>query len=474
MGTNRILPFKFWCQKVLPLIYDDSLSYYEVLCKVTAKLNEVINSDNEQSEAIENLQKAVQEIIESESSVAEDIEELKRRMGSAEDDILGIANAVEGLSNALTNLDNNLLLACRNFAPEYAEDSSYNAGEYCFYNYRFYRCIEDTPLPCGEFDPEKWLATSTSTELIRLWDECANIRSAFNDLTITLENAFDEFKDDVMENIAPAFTNYSGTPIAYESGALVIDETDNNLYKCIMSYVISEVVATPHNDATHWEVTNLASNITDGGGGTSGVTVEEYDETKSYLCFEMVVYNDIIYVCTKQYAGEEPFNYNDWIPTNPVNEITSSRRIEQDYAPEIDENNQFPYSAGDIVSYRNNSGVCTLMRAKRDNATDPTYIGDFEDTSLVLEILINRRLAGTGDETFDPTKVYNKGDIVIHNGSFCVCKNDNTTGTYHAGDWTYGSNMFKELATLISKVNTLSVYQNDIRDRLSDNVREAV
>lgn len=35
--------FKFWCQKVLPLVYDDSLSYYETLCKVVAYLNNVIS-----------------------------------------------------------------------------------------------------------------------------------------------------------------------------------------------------------------------------------------------------------------------------------------------------------------------------------------------------------------------------------------------------------------------------------------------
>ena len=34
--------FKFWCQKVLPLVYDDSLSYYETLCKVVKYLNDVI------------------------------------------------------------------------------------------------------------------------------------------------------------------------------------------------------------------------------------------------------------------------------------------------------------------------------------------------------------------------------------------------------------------------------------------------
>lgn len=37
---------KYWCNKILPLVYDDSLSYYEVLCKTSAKLNEVIESTN--------------------------------------------------------------------------------------------------------------------------------------------------------------------------------------------------------------------------------------------------------------------------------------------------------------------------------------------------------------------------------------------------------------------------------------------
>lgn len=34
--------FRFWCQKVLPLVYDDSLSYYELLNKVVVYLNNVI------------------------------------------------------------------------------------------------------------------------------------------------------------------------------------------------------------------------------------------------------------------------------------------------------------------------------------------------------------------------------------------------------------------------------------------------
>ena len=46
MTNNRIGYLYFWCQKILPLVYSDSLSYYEVLCKVRKKLNEVIENVN--------------------------------------------------------------------------------------------------------------------------------------------------------------------------------------------------------------------------------------------------------------------------------------------------------------------------------------------------------------------------------------------------------------------------------------------
>lgn len=42
-GYSGQYPFKFWCQTVLPIVYDDSLSYYELLNKVVNYLNNVIN-----------------------------------------------------------------------------------------------------------------------------------------------------------------------------------------------------------------------------------------------------------------------------------------------------------------------------------------------------------------------------------------------------------------------------------------------
>lgn len=52
--TYTPLTLKYLCmyniQKVLPAVYDDSLSYYEVLAKVQAKLDEVIKSENNLNE----------------------------------------------------------------------------------------------------------------------------------------------------------------------------------------------------------------------------------------------------------------------------------------------------------------------------------------------------------------------------------------------------------------------------------------
>lgn len=42
----------YWTTKVLPTVYDDSLSYMELLNKVVEKLNEVIENSNELQDLI--------------------------------------------------------------------------------------------------------------------------------------------------------------------------------------------------------------------------------------------------------------------------------------------------------------------------------------------------------------------------------------------------------------------------------------
>lgn len=54
--TNTPHAFRYFCQRVLPTVYDDSLSYYELLCKLVAKINEIISADDTRNNAITELQ----------------------------------------------------------------------------------------------------------------------------------------------------------------------------------------------------------------------------------------------------------------------------------------------------------------------------------------------------------------------------------------------------------------------------------
>lgn len=51
--------FKFWCQKVLPLVYDDSLSYYEILCKIVKYINSMIENQKEFTDELSKLQEEI-------------------------------------------------------------------------------------------------------------------------------------------------------------------------------------------------------------------------------------------------------------------------------------------------------------------------------------------------------------------------------------------------------------------------------
>ena len=60
---SKIASIVHWhCQKVLPLTYDDSLSYYEMVCKLVAKCNEIIEQINDYDDIINELREALVDI----------------------------------------------------------------------------------------------------------------------------------------------------------------------------------------------------------------------------------------------------------------------------------------------------------------------------------------------------------------------------------------------------------------------------
>ena len=77
MDIKPLHHFRFWCQKVLPLVYDDSLSYYEILCKVVNYINNLIDTNSQIIEYVDELKaelKVVQDWIDNfDTSYAESI-----------------------------------------------------------------------------------------------------------------------------------------------------------------------------------------------------------------------------------------------------------------------------------------------------------------------------------------------------------------------------------------------------------------
>lgn len=77
VNYKSLTEFRFWCFKVLPLVYDDELSYYEVICKCVDYINNLIENDKAISNDVEQLKqemKQVQEWIDNyDTSFAESI-----------------------------------------------------------------------------------------------------------------------------------------------------------------------------------------------------------------------------------------------------------------------------------------------------------------------------------------------------------------------------------------------------------------
>lgn len=59
---SGVLPFRFWVQHTLPLVYDDSLSYYELLAKVVDYINKLIADGQLMIEEIEALKTAFEQL----------------------------------------------------------------------------------------------------------------------------------------------------------------------------------------------------------------------------------------------------------------------------------------------------------------------------------------------------------------------------------------------------------------------------
>lgn len=103
---NELTPFAFWCQKVMPAVLDDSLSFYEVLCKLTAKLNDAIETINGHSELITTMQSEIDALQTLTAQHTQQIADLTKKVQANADNITAINTRTKGLSTKTDSSNN--------------------------------------------------------------------------------------------------------------------------------------------------------------------------------------------------------------------------------------------------------------------------------------------------------------------------------------------------------------------------------
>lgn len=96
-----IFPNWIFCPKIVPLVYDDSLSYYEFLNKLMVKLNEVITFANQINANVEYLREIVERI----QTLIDGFDE---RITANEQDIANLKTAMESVNTIIEGINSTL------------------------------------------------------------------------------------------------------------------------------------------------------------------------------------------------------------------------------------------------------------------------------------------------------------------------------------------------------------------------------
>ena len=216
LGDYKTLqPFRYWCQKVLPLVYDDSLSYYELLCKVVDYLNKTMEDVETLHGDVTSLRSAyekLQSYVNNYFATLDVQEEINNKLDSmAKDGTL--TNLIRAYIDPLINEQNNKITVLENRVNTFAslpEGSTSGNAE-----------LIDIRVPASGFNNDKTYPTAGE---------------AVRGQAISLKDYIEYFKDDVSkafnvsENIYSPhlFANTKGISLTIADGTEFTDSTTTN------------------------------------------------------------------------------------------------------------------------------------------------------------------------------------------------------------------------------------------------------
>lgn len=169
---------RFWCQKVLPAVYDQSLSYYEVLCKLAAFLNKMLEELEKMQDNIDALHKAYKDL---QDWVNAEIARFEAHMEQHFDDL------TRELWNRFEEYKNNTNTTLQQWFNDYATNTTNNL------NKKF-----------NDF------VNNANTRIDQMFNTyTTNTNSEFNTWKTDFTNQYNQWKDEVNGQISNINSNIS-------------------------------------------------------------------------------------------------------------------------------------------------------------------------------------------------------------------------------------------------------------------------
>lgn len=106
----------YWCYKVLPLVYDGSLSYYEVLCRIVKYINGLIDDMKasgeqikEMREEIEVIEREIQGLYNETFSLEASVESIGQQCNTVEEGLRSVGVALTGIFSRVDAVENSVI-----------------------------------------------------------------------------------------------------------------------------------------------------------------------------------------------------------------------------------------------------------------------------------------------------------------------------------------------------------------------------
>jgi hypothetical protein len=224
---------------VLPLVYDDSLSYMELLNKVVTYLNNCIQDVGNCETNIESLLEAFVNLQDYVNEIAEDITPI---IEEKIDEMIESGEFGEILADALATV----------VAPEYDSSESYVPLNYAIKDGTLYCCTSNTT---GEWDSTKWRETTVGDELNTLMQRVFALNAG--------QVSYDESATYSSDTVGNKLKNLSANDIAYNSSETYNDATVGKELSNLNG-AINDLTDYTHNVSTAKIATINTTNVASG------------------------------------------------------------------------------------------------------------------------------------------------------------------------------------------------------------------